>query len=58
MTTHQRNQSLGQIAVTPSFRIIDGVSVRFAESGPGHSDALLPSPWPESVFAYDRCPHV
>jgi len=53
MATHQRNQSLGQIAVTPSFRIIDGVSVRFAESGPGQSDALLLSPWPESVFAYE-----
>jgi pimeloyl-ACP methyl ester carboxylesterase len=37
----------------PTFRSIDGVSIRFAESGPGDTDALLLSPWPESVFAYE-----
>ena len=47
------SQSLSEIAGTPTFRTIDGVSIRFAESAPGHSDALLLSPWPESVFAYE-----
>jgi pimeloyl-ACP methyl ester carboxylesterase len=37
----------------PTFRIIDGVSVRYVESGSGDVDALLLSPWPESVFAYE-----
>jgi pimeloyl-ACP methyl ester carboxylesterase len=37
----------------PAFRTIDGVAIRFVESGPGDSDALLLSPWPESVFAYE-----
>jgi pimeloyl-ACP methyl ester carboxylesterase len=39
--------------IRPQFRVIDGVSVRFAESE-GHSDhALLLSPWPESLFAFE-----
>jgi pimeloyl-ACP methyl ester carboxylesterase len=50
---HQPTQSLDEIAATPAFRTIDGVSIRFAESGPAQSDALLLSPWPESVFAYE-----
>ena len=52
MTTRQQNQRLSEIASKPTFRIIDGVSLRFVESDPGNSDALLLSPWPESVFAY------
>jgi pimeloyl-ACP methyl ester carboxylesterase len=35
------------------FRRIDGLSIRFVESGPADADALLLSPWPESVFAYE-----
>src|SRR5262249_31570927 len=53
MKTRQQNQRLSEIAVEPTFRIIDGVSIRFVESAPGNSDALLLSPWPESVFAYE-----
>ena len=53
MTTRQRTPSLSEIAVTPRFRVIDGVSVRFVESEPADSHALLLSPWPESVFAYE-----
>jgi pimeloyl-ACP methyl ester carboxylesterase len=53
MTTHQENQHLSEIAVNPTFRMIDGVSVRFVESEPRDSDALLLSPWPESVVAYE-----
>src|SRR6266478_9416746 len=52
MTTRQQNQRLSEIEGKPTFRIIDGVSIRFVESDPGDSDALLLSPWPESVFAY------
>ena len=52
-TTHQENQKLSKIAGEPTFRIIDGISIRFVESAPRHSDALLLSPWPESVFAYE-----
>jgi pimeloyl-ACP methyl ester carboxylesterase len=53
MTTHRRNQRLSESAGKPTFRTIDGVSVRFAESEPGGPDALLLSPWPESIFAYE-----
>src|SRR6266850_6376255 len=53
MTTDRRNQPLGEIAAKPTFRTIDGLSIRFVESEPRSSDALLLSPWPESVFAYE-----
>src|SRR5262245_15397179 len=53
MTMPQRNRLLSEIAAQPTFRIIDGVSIRFVESEAGNSDALLLSPWPESVFAYE-----
>jgi pimeloyl-ACP methyl ester carboxylesterase len=44
MTTRQQNQRLSEIEGKPTFRIIDGVSIRFVESDPGDSDALLLSP--------------
>jgi len=53
MTTRQQNQRLSEIEGKPTLRIIDGVSIRFVESDPGDSDALLLSPWPESVFAQE-----
>lgn len=53
MKARQRNQRLSEIAAKPAFSIIDGLSIRFVESDPGNSDALLLSPWPESVFAYE-----
>src|SRR5262245_59475693 len=53
MTTHQQNQDLSEIAAHPTFRVIDGLSIRFAESEPRSVDALVLSPWPESVFAYE-----
>ena len=53
MRALRKDQSLGQIAAKPTFRVIDGVSIRFVESDPGESDALLLSPWPESIFAYE-----
>jgi len=36
------------------FRDVDGLSIRFAESEPREEDALLLSPWPESLLAFDR----
>jgi pimeloyl-ACP methyl ester carboxylesterase len=53
MMTSRRDQRLGELAARPTFRTIDGLSIRFVESEPRNSDALLLSPWPESVFAYE-----
>ena len=53
MIAGQENQRLSEIAVKPAFRRVDGLSIRFAESGRRGADALLLSPWPESVFAYE-----
>jgi len=44
---------LSEIAAEPTFRTIDGVATRFVESDRRDTDALLFSPWPESVFAYE-----
>ena len=35
------------------FRVIDGLSVRFAQSKDRDDDALLLSPWPESLLAFE-----
>ncbi|MFF4754617.1 alpha/beta fold hydrolase [Streptomyces sp. NPDC002514] len=36
------------------FRMVDGLSIRYAESdGPHERAALLLSPWPESLYSYD-----
>ncbi|SDW44622.1 Pimeloyl-ACP methyl ester carboxylesterase [Amycolatopsis xylanica] len=36
------------------FRTIDGISIRYTESdGPRDVEALLLSPWPESLYAFD-----
>jgi pimeloyl-ACP methyl ester carboxylesterase len=35
------------------FRTVDGLSVRFAESRDGDDQALLLSPWPESLLAFE-----
>jgi pimeloyl-ACP methyl ester carboxylesterase len=34
-------------------RIIDGLSIRYAESEPRDDHALLLSPWPESIYCYE-----
>ncbi len=34
------------------FRVIDGLTIRFAVSEEGSDDALLLSPWPESLLAF------
>jgi pimeloyl-ACP methyl ester carboxylesterase len=39
--------------IQPRFRTIDGLAVRFAESESRDDHALLLSPWPESLFAFE-----
>jgi pimeloyl-ACP methyl ester carboxylesterase len=40
-------------AIRPQVRSIDGLSIRYAESEPRGEQALLLSPWPESIYAYE-----
>jgi pimeloyl-ACP methyl ester carboxylesterase len=40
-------------SIQMQFRVIDGLSVRFAESGLRRDTALLLSPWPESLLAFE-----
>src|ERR1700677_3122519 len=40
--------------IQAQFRVIDGLSIRFAESEDRGDHALLLSPWPESLFAFDQ----
>ena len=39
--------------IETEFRTIDGLAIRFAESEDRDDHALLLSPWPESVFAFE-----
>jgi pimeloyl-ACP methyl ester carboxylesterase len=39
--------------IEPQFRTIDGLAIRFAESENRDDHALLLSPWPESLFAFE-----
>jgi pimeloyl-ACP methyl ester carboxylesterase len=39
--------------IQPQFWTIDGLSIRFAESEDRDDHALLLSPWPESLFAFE-----
>jgi pimeloyl-ACP methyl ester carboxylesterase len=50
---HRPAQPLHELAEKATFRIVDGVAIRFVESDRRDTDALLLSPWPESVFAYE-----
>jgi pimeloyl-ACP methyl ester carboxylesterase len=40
-------------SIQTQFRTIDGLSIRFAESDEHDDHALLLSPWPESLFAFE-----
>jgi pimeloyl-ACP methyl ester carboxylesterase len=40
-------------SIQTQFRTIDGLAIRFAESEARDDDALLLSPWPESLFAFE-----
>ena len=37
------------VLIHPKTITVDGLSVRYAEGGQNGSDAILMSPWPESV---------
>jgi pimeloyl-ACP methyl ester carboxylesterase len=40
-------------SIEPQFRLIDGLRVRYADTGGAHeSTLLLTSPWPESLYAF------
>jgi pimeloyl-ACP methyl ester carboxylesterase len=41
-------------SIEPQFRTIDGLRIRFAESEQRDDHALLLSPWPESLHAFDQ----
>jgi pimeloyl-ACP methyl ester carboxylesterase len=41
------------MSIEPRVRTIDGLSIRYAESEPRDADALLLSPWPESIYSYE-----
>ena len=40
-------------SIEPQYRTIDGLSIRFAESEARDDHALLLSPWPESLLAFE-----
>jgi pimeloyl-ACP methyl ester carboxylesterase len=40
-------------SIQMEFRVIDGLSVRYAESGDQADTALLLNPWPESLLAFE-----
>ncbi len=40
-------------SIRPQTRAVDGLSIRYAESEPRDTHALLFSPWPESIYAYE-----
>lgn len=42
------------MSIRPQFTTVDGVRIRYAESGPGSVDAILLSPWPETVYAFEQ----
>jgi len=40
-------------SIRPEFRSIDGLRIRYADTGePGEATLLLTSPWPESLYAF------
>jgi pimeloyl-ACP methyl ester carboxylesterase len=44
-------------SIEPQFRTIDGLKIRFAESEQRDDHALLLSPWPETIHAFDQMWH-
>src|SRR5215510_9613312 len=45
--------------IRPKTITVDGLSVRYAEGGQNGPDAILMSPWPESVYAFEPAwPHL
>ena len=54
-TFYRPADTAGHPMIEPRFRTIDGLAIRFAESErrDGQEDALLLSPWPESLYAFE-----
>src|SRR5215208_3222746 len=52
MVRNQQSLSSNE-SIQTRFRPIDGLSIRFAESEDRDDHALLLSPWPESLFAFE-----
>src|SRR5262245_14863000 len=48
-----RQRSVRSALIRPKTITVDGLSVRYAEGGRGGPDAILMSPWPESVYAFE-----
>src|SRR5262249_22869734 len=45
--------------IHPKTITVDGLSVRYAEGGQDGPDAILMSPWPESIYAFEPAwPHL
>jgi pimeloyl-ACP methyl ester carboxylesterase len=40
--------------IHPRTITVDGLSIRVAEGGSGPDEAMLLSPWPESIFAFEQ----
>jgi pimeloyl-ACP methyl ester carboxylesterase len=40
--------------IQPQTMTVDGLSIRFAQGGTGSRQAMLLSPWPESIFAFEQ----
>jgi pimeloyl-ACP methyl ester carboxylesterase len=53
ITAHHKEHPMSK-HIAPQVVTIDGVSVRYAEGTAGPVDALLLSPWPESVYAFEQ----
>ena len=52
--THLSRGAIMSTQIHPRTTTVDGLSVRFAEGGTGPRHAMLLSPWPESIFAYEQ----
>jgi pimeloyl-ACP methyl ester carboxylesterase len=45
--------------INPKTIMVDGLEIRYAEGGQNGPDAILLSPWPESIFAFEQVwPHL
>src|SRR5262249_32934918 len=54
----QQGMSMSPL-IHPKTITVDGLSVRYAEGGQDGPDAILMSPWPESVYAFEPAwPHL
>src|SRR5262249_24851771 len=58
-TRSLRNGLIMSALIHPKTITVDGLSVRYAEGGQNGPDAILMSPWPESVYAFEPAwPHL